>query len=251
MHGITLFLAQAADQGSTASEAAAAPSGTIVGQLVGVARSAVGHLDILNHPDKLLDILAQVHYIFAAVLLVVGILCILNGWRWHRWVIITCAFVSGFAIGWLMSRQMEQPYIIAGALALTAAVIAHPLLRFAVVIFGGLTGAFIGANIWTALGYPADTHWAGALSGLILVGMASFMMFKHVVVLFTSIGGSAMAVFGAISLLLWVPEWREGVTNTFVNNQILIPLLVTVAAVIGLVLQEGQAAEDEGGEDAH
>jgi len=217
----------------------------ITRQISGVFSSVVAHLDILNHPDQLLALRGDVHYVLAGVLLVVGILCIINGYRWHRWVIITCSFMLGFGLGWMLSRRMEQPYVVAAALALMAAVIANPLLRVSVAFFGGLTGAFVGANVWTALGYPTEMTWAGAGMGLILFAMASFMMFRHVVVLFTSIGGSAMAVCGAIALMLWVPEWKEGATRALSNNQVLVPLLITVAAVIGFVLQEGQKHEVE------
>ena len=209
----------------------------------------IDQLDILNRPDELVEMLAGVHAVVAGALLIVGILCILNGYRWHRWVIIVCAFLSGYGLGWLMSQQMEQPYIVAGSLALMAAVIANPLLKFAVAIFGGVTGAFVGANLWTAFGYPPDTHWAGALIGLTIMGMASFMVFKHVVVLFTSIGGAAMAIAGGIALLLYVPELRDGLTRTLTNNHMLLPLLLTVAAVIGFTLQQGQHAELAGDED--
>jgi hypothetical protein len=51
-----------------------------------------------------------------------------------------------------------------------------------------------------------------------------------------------MAVCGGISLLLYVPSWREGLTQALSNNQIVIPLLVAIAAVIGFTFQHGQAA---------
>ncbi len=215
------------------------------GALEGIAsafKAIFSNLDILTRPDDLLALLTNVHVVVAGVLFIVGILCVLNGYRWHRWVIVVCAFLSGFGLGWVMSRHMEQPYVVAGALALMAAVIANPLLRFAVAIFGGLTGAFIGANVWSGMGYADDNNWAGALIGLVFVGMASFMMFRSVVMLFTSIGGGAMAVCGGISLLLYVPSWREGLTEALSNNQILIPLLVALAGVIGFTFQHTQTA---------
>ncbi|MGI9014707.1 MAG: hypothetical protein ACR2GY_10715 [Phycisphaerales bacterium] len=232
-----------------AGAAATALSSNLGGRIYAAFRSLIEKLDILNRPDELIEMLSQVHVTVAGALLIVGILCVLNGYRWHRWVVIVCAFLSGFGLGWLMSRHLEQPYIVAGALALMAAVVANPLLKFAVAIFGGLTGAFIGANLWTAFGYQEQAHWAGALLGLTIVGMASFMMFKHVVVLFTSIGGSAMAMAGGIALLLYVPDIRDGVTSALTNNTLILPLLLTVAAVIGFTLQQGQSAA--GSDDHH
>jgi len=202
----------------------------------------INFLDILTRPDDLMALLSDLGVVWGGILLIVGVLCVINGYKWHRWVIIVCAFLCGFGLGYILSRHMEQPYVVAAALALMAAVVSNPLLKFSVAIFGGLTGAFIGANIWSGIGLTGDAHWAGALMGLILFGMASFLMFKHVVVLFTSIGGGGMAVCGAIAILLYVPDMRDSVTRLFTNNAILVPLLIAVAAVIGLVIQEQKPA---------
>lgn len=207
--------------------------------------SLVQRLDILNHPDELLAMLGQLNAVIAATLLIVGILCVLNGYRWHKWVILIAAFLFGFGLGLLLSQHMNERFIVAGAIGLLGAVVAHPLLRFAVAIFGGMTGAFIGANVWTALGYMPDAHATGAVIGFIILGMASFLMFKHVVVLFTSISGAALVVFSGITLLLNIPSIEPGVRASLTQNHVLVPLLIVVAAGIGLVLQEGQKTPEE------
>lgn len=197
-------------------------------------------LDILNHPDDLLTMLGQVNVVAAGILLVVGVLCVLNGYRWHRWVVVICALLAGIGLGLLLSAHMNERYIVAAALGLLCAVIAHPLLRFAVAAFGAATGAFVGANIWTAMGYAPETYWTGAAMGAIVLGMASFIMFKHVVVLFTSISGASLLVLGTITLALNVPTLEGQVRDSLMGNHLLVPLLVSVAAMIGLVLQEGR-----------
>lgn len=200
-------------------------------------------LDILNHPDELLSMLGQLNVVVAGILLAVGVLCVLNGYKWHKWVIVACALLAGIGLGMLLSSQMNERYIIAGALGLLCAVIAHPLLRFAVAAFGAATGAFVGANVWTALGYAPETYWTGAAMGAIALGLASFIMFKHVVVLFTSIGGASLLVFSTITLALNVPTLADPVRESLMGNHLLVPLLVSVAAMIGLVLQEGRKSE--------
>lgn len=230
MLGNMLFLAQQSQEAG----------GSFWNRLAAAFDGAVLYLDILNRPDDLLELLRQVHIAVAGVLFVVGILCVLNGYRWHKWVIVVCAFLSGFGFGYLLSRTMPQPYVIAGVIALMAAVIASPLLRFSVAFFGGVTGAFVGANLWTALGYPHESLLAGAGMGFILLGMASFLMFKHVVMVFTSIGGAAMIVTGGLALLLAVPQFEETISNSVRTNQLLVPLFLIVGAVIGMVIQEGQ-----------
>ncbi len=208
----------------------------------------IARLDLLNHPDELLAALGNMHIVWASVLVVVGALCVINGYRWHRWVIIICAFMAGLGLGHLLSGQMGQSRIVMAAIGLLCAVVATPLLRYVVAIFGGLTGAFIGANAWTAFSDAPDSHLAGAAMGFIAVGMAAFLMYKLVIVLFTSIGGGAMAVLGTLGLMLHVPTWETSIRSSLEANQLLLPLLVTVAAVTGLVLQHSHIKANSGEE---
>ena len=214
-----------------------------------VANETVSRLDILNHPQELLTALANLHVVWASIFVVVGALCILNGYRWHKKVVIVCAFLGGLGLGHLLSKQMGNSRIVMGTLGLLCAIVAAPLLRFAVAIFGALTGAFIGANVWTAFSESPDAHLAGAAMGSIALGLASFIMFRLVVVMFTSIGGAAMAVFGGITLLLHVPAWSDTVQTSLTANQLLLPLIVAVAAVTGFVVQHSRMREDSASDE--
>ena len=216
-----------------------------------IIRGLVGRMDILNHPNQLLDGLAQVPLVTGGVFVVVGVLCVLNGYRWHKWVVVVLAFLGGLVLGRLLSDHVGESRIVAVSLGLLCAIIATPLLRIAVAIFGGLTGAFIGANAWTAINTAqADGHWAGAAMGFIALALASFLLFRLVIILFTSIGGAAMVVFGGITLLLQVEAWEPAVRSTLASNQLLIPLLVGLAAVTGFVLQESRVRSGQHEEEA-
>lgn len=209
---------------------------------------STGWLDILNHPDRLLESLAQLPLVIGAVLVVVGGLCVVNGYRWHKWVIIILAALGGLAIGHILSQQMGRSHILAVAIGLLCAVIATPLLRFSVAIFGGLAGAFVGANAWTAFASPGqEAHWAGAAMGFIFLAMAAFLLFRLVVVFFTSIGGAAMLVCGVVTLLLHVDGWAPGVRDHLSTNQMLLPVLVGIGAIAGFVLQQSQIKQSGGG----
>ena len=84
--------------------------------------------------------------------------------------------------------------------------------------------------------------------GFIALAMASLLLFRLVVVLFTSVGGSAMAVFGLIALAMQVDSWEPSVRESLSRTPLLIPLLVCLAAVGGFVLQEArnrEAAKEE------
>ena len=182
--------------------------------MVDLARTTVDRMDILHHPQELIDRLAEIPLVMAGVLVVVGTLCVLNGYRWHKWVVVVLAFLGGIILGNMLSEQMGRSNIVAAALGLLCAVVATPLLKLAVAIFAGLTGAFVGANCWTAFNDTMpEAHWAGAAMGFIILAMASFILFKLVIMLFTSIGGAAMVVFGGITLLLHVESWETGIRD--------------------------------------
>jgi hypothetical protein len=212
----------------------------------GVLGDAVSRLDVLNHPDALCDALSNMHIVWASIFVVVGALCVLNGYKWHKAVIVLCAFLTGLGLGHLLSQQMGQSRIVMGAIGLLCAVIATPLLRITVAVFGGLTGAFIGAHAWSA--FSPDTpqvQLAGAGMGFIAMGLAAFLMFRVVIVLFTSISGAAMAVFGSITLLLHVPQWQDQVRESLSTNRLVVPLLVLTGAVTGAVLQHHEMKKRE------
>ncbi len=214
--------------------------------------SAIQQMDIITHPEKLLDDLSKMPIIGGSVILVVGILCVLYGYKWHKWVVVALAFLLGLFVGHILSQQMGKSLIVAIALGVLFATIATPMLRWTVAVFGGLTGAFLGANAWTlAHATPADAKWAGAAMGFIALALLSFVIFRIVVVLFTSIGGAAMMVLGSITLLMQVPGWEPAIRSGLEGNQHLIPLLVTVAAVAGFVIQESRVRGGGKAEGGH
>jgi hypothetical protein len=165
-------------------------------------------------------------------------------------VVIILAFLGGIALGNLMSAQLGKSSIIAFAIGALCAIIATPMLKITIALFGGLTGAFLGANAWTAFNTAApEAHWAGAAMGFIVLAMSSFILFKLVIILFTSIGGAAMFVLGGLTLLLQVDGWEAAIRDSLTSNERILPLLVAVGAVSGFVLQQSRLraeAEAEG-----
>ncbi len=147
-----------------------------------------------------------------------------------------------------MSLVWAMVFLVAGCLALLLAVCCFPLMKYAVALMGGLAGAFIGANVWSAVAgimFEADraqevsqSFWVGALVGLLVCGMLAFILFKLSVMLFTSVSGSTLAVLGAIALLLQVPTWQDTIVTNLSAHPIIIPLMVLVPTVIGILMQQ-------------
>jgi len=201
-------------------------------------------LNVVNDPDRLCAWLEQIPLIAAATTVTLGVLCVLNGYRWHKWVVAALAFLAGIAIGTTVSQTMGKSVVVATAMGCLFALVATPMLKLSVAILGGLVGAFVGTNAWNAIETSTtqtaepQTHWAGAILGFIVIAMLSMILFRLVVVLFTSVGGAVMVVFGAIALLLEVQDWREPIQNSLVAQPLTVPMLVLLAAVGGFIVQQ-------------
>ena len=225
--------------------------------------------DTLAKPDTLIPELAQLGTIWAIVFLVLGMVCLLNGYKFHKALTIGFMVVLGSLLGYWMGLEIHgPPFVVAGCVGTLLAVMAFPLMKYAIAMLGGLSGAFIGSNLWAGLGrvldaaaadrvaqqgqeaasgqllvkianfMPADMYWIGALIGLVVCGIAAFALSKITIHLFTSVSGSTIAVLGAIALLLSFDLTQETVASELTKSALVIPMLVFVPAAIGFVLQE-------------
>lgn len=204
--------------------------------------------DALAHPDLIVSHLQSLSVVWATVFIIVGVLCLLNGYKFYKIAVVGLALLLGLFAGYGLGTKIGAPLIIAGCFGVLLAVLAFPLMKYAVALFGGLAGAFIGANLWAGFAHafnraaqttmPADAYWVGALIGLMLFGMLAFVLFKLSIVLFTSVSGSTIAVLGVIALLLSFEPWTATVTSGLTANKVVIPLLVFIPAIFGLIYQE-------------
>ncbi len=195
--------------------------------------------DLLSRPDELLTRLLDMHAIVGVLVMVIGAVCILQGYRWHRWIVVLLALMLGLGIGHLLSPSIGKSSVVAIAMGLLFAAIASPMIKVTVAIFAGLAGAFLGANVWSIVQGPdAGNPWPGAAMGFILLAMSSFLITRLSIILFTALGGAAMLVLGGLACLLNIPQVKEPVEQHLASHQLLVPLLVGVAAVVGFVLQE-------------
>jgi len=208
--------------------------------------------DTLAHPEQLVGHLQTLSVVWAVLFLVLGVLCLLGGYKFYKVAVIGAALLFGMFFGYWAGMHINAAPIVAGCTGVLLAVTAFPLMKYAVAVLGGLAGAFTGANMWSGIAsamnaagstrLPADAYWVGALVGLIVCGMLAFVLFKLTVLLFTSVSGSTIAVLGVLALLLSVEAWRETIAEALTANPLVIPLLVLVPAVVGLVLQQSKGA---------
>jgi len=248
MDDAPLLLAQAADP-STAPPPA--PPGPGPGADAAGTEAEAGtfspleSLDLLHEPEPVLDYLLTLGFLWPTVMAILGLLCILNGYRWHRPIVAFIAFMVGIGLGRGLAADMGRPMLFGIAVGLLFAIVATPLLKVTVSLLAGATGAFVGANMFRSLEgtgpyfQPGD-EWTGAAVGFVALAMLSLLMFRFVIVLFTSIGGAGMLVFGGVALLMHVEEWQAPVRDSLDTTPLLLPTITLLAAVGGYILQHSR-----------
>ncbi len=211
----------------------------------------------LAQPDHVIQHLSALGAVWAVVFVIVGVMCLVNGYRFYRTATIGIALLMGMFAGYWFGTKIDAPYVVAACTGVLMATLAFPLMKYAVALMGGLTGAFVGANLWAGVadavntiasdGGPAQTfmppgaYWLGAFLGLLIFGMLAFILFKLSVVWFTSVSGSTLAVMGVLALMLSFEPWQATVSSSLRSSDLVIPMLVFVPAIIGLILQQTQS----------
>src|SRR5215210_6027674 len=64
------------------------------------------NIDLLNHPDALEKVLGQVNIVWAVIFIIVGAMCVLNGYRWHKAVILMLAALAGIWAGMVLGDKI-------------------------------------------------------------------------------------------------------------------------------------------------
>lgn len=196
-------------------------------------------LDFLNHPQALTEMVTQINVVWAAIFLIIGTLCVIHGYKWHKTVILALAGMLGVWAGLTIGQRIGETTVVAACMSVLFVVLSWPLLKYSVALFGGLAGAFLGANLWTALGYPPADHHYGALIGLIVAGMLAFTAFRTVVIALTTVGGATLLTVGGLAALLQVESWRGALIGGLESKPLLVPVIAAVVAATGAVIQAG------------
>ncbi|MGN6367797.1 MAG: hypothetical protein ACTHN5_06010 [Phycisphaerae bacterium] len=204
--------------------------------------SSLGHLftlaaQTLPEQSRVLDSLAGAEVFFAAALAIIGVLLMMFGFKAYRWIVVFNCVALGFWLGGLLGERAQIATVAAVLGALLFGAISWPLMKYAVAVCGGLVGAVVGMAIWAYCEQPVGMAWAGGLVGLVVLGMLSFILFKTSVILFTCVQGATMFVLGSAAMLMKFSPWSSEVGNSLNTKPVLMPLLVTSIALLGLIWQ--------------
>ncbi len=207
--------------------------------------------------EEYLDALSNLHVLWAVLLVAFGLVYLLHGWKIFKLLVEINAAILGAMVGHTVASAVgvddRAPIFAAIGGAVVFAVLAWPMMKYAISLMGGLAGSFVGYGVWTyvarLVGRPdlVNTYaWTGVLIGLITLGLLAFVIFRFVVMVFTSFQGSLMTVSGLICLLLKYDRVAAALTDALTENVHLMPLLVGIPAIVGIVAQH-TAASKKGG----
>jgi hypothetical protein len=185
----------------------------------------------------LLDWCEKIGPAAAAVMVMAGIIYLVFGVKIYRYLITANAFVIGAAIGATLGAKANAE--VAGAVigGLGAAAAAWPMIKWSVAVTGGVCGAFLGACIWRMSNQDPNFAWAGALTGLVALGMLSFVLFRMSVIIYLSVQGGAMLVFGVLGLAYKYEDVANSLSNSMRGKPFLLPMILFLPMVCGLFYQ--------------
>jgi hypothetical protein len=195
------------------------------------------------HQADLLSWCQQMTPAVAAALVMAGIIYLMFGYRIFRAVVLLNAAVLGGCLGARIPMEhQETSMAVALICAIFAAAIAWPTMKYAVALMGGLFGAALGASIWHTVDLDPHLVWAGAMVGLVGFGLFSFILFRGSVMMYTSLQGSFMLVFGILGLIYKYQQLGPKVTMHLSEQSFLLPAAVFIPAVVGLIFQQHHCA---------
>jgi hypothetical protein len=173
----------------------------------------------------------------AAVMIMAGIIYLVFGVKIYRYLITANAFAIGAAIGATLGARADAA--IAGALigGIGAAAAAWPMMKWSVAVTGGVCGAFLGACVWRMCNQEPNFAWAGALTGLVALGMLSFVLFRISVMIYLSVQGGAMLVFGILGLAYKYEDIAGSLSSSMHGKPFLLPMILFLPMICGLFYQ--------------
>ena len=189
--------------------------------------------------------------VMAMLLFACGLVYMLQGWKIFKILVIANAAVLGALVGAYLGGMLRgaNTWLYTGiAGCLLFAILAWPLMKYAVSLMGGLAGSFLGYSLWFYVSHTINRPelmqyaWVGAVIGLITLGLLAFVVLKAVVIIITSCQGSLMTSAGIVALLMKYEPFREGLEMPLRENTHLVALLIGVPALIGIAFQYSAAA---------
>ena len=180
---------------------------------------------------------------FQAVLAIsFGMVYLLYGWRIFKVLVVISFALIGLFLGiYLGAKAGNQLWGgVIGLLLLAAASV--PLMKWCVCVLGAVAGGVLTGGLWYAFDFAQIYMWAGIIIGIVAGGMISFIVLKASVMLFTSLGGSAITAVAVLALMrIYETEVLDPPTDNIhdmvFNQNWFLPTALIVPTIIGVIMQ--------------
>ena len=169
-----------------------------------------------------------------------GVVCLFYGWRVFKVLAVIAFALLGAFLGVAVTNKIVglNNQLVGGLVGMgILAVLSVPLMRWAVCVLGAVAGGILTSGIWYACGLPERYIWAGALVGMVAGGMISFIIFKIAVVLFSSLGGSALMVMGVLAVLYRYMNTDGQIERLVCEQKWFVPVALIIPTIAGIILQ--------------
>ena len=88
------------------------------------------------------------------------------------------------------------------------------------------------------VGLEPNLAWAGAMTGLVAFGLLSFIVFRGSVIMYTSLQGSVMLIFGLLGLVFKYQSLAPEVSRHLALKRLMLPIAILIPALLGLIYQQ-------------
>ena len=197
--------------------------------------------------ETILNYFQTASWLEGIALLACGVVYLLYGWKAYKPLVMVNAALVGAILGAHLGgmyeggKNMTAIGAVIGSVALM--LVCLPFRKYAVSVMAGLAGALMGFAFWNtvaeAIGQPSFSEyaWAGALIGLIGLGLLAFVALRPTVMVFTCVQGGVMIIGGLMTLLFKFSSPRDEIESWLHGTPMLLALSIFVAVIIGLAFQ--------------
>ncbi len=196
------------------------------------------------------DILLAMPWWEAALAIALGLVSLFYGLKLFHGVVIVYAALLGALVGLVvadaagLAGYAEIGCVLVGAGAL--GLLAWPLLKYAVSLFGGLAGGLVGGTIGHAAGLDPLVVLAGGAIGFLAGAVLALLVFRGMLIFITSLVGAYLLVGGVLALAMLVPAARDPLATSLARYPMALPLAAAVPAIVGAASQtRGRQRRDE------
>ena len=192
--------------------------------------------------DFIWEQITSLTWLQAVLAISFGVVYLLYGWRIFKILVVISSALIGLFIGMRLGAKAgnEMWGGVIGLLVLAG--VSVPLMKWFVCVLGAVAGGILTGGLWYAFDFSQTYIWAGVGLGIIAGGMISFIVFKAAVMLFTSLGGSAITVV-AVLALLHLYETRiveppaSNIHDIVFGQNWFLPIALLIPTIVGVIMQ--------------